>query len=256
MTPGVRAVRVVVAEIGARVIDWNRRFFAEVNGGAVDDPRVEVVIDDLARVVDDGNPTAALGGQLPHGIHDPRVQVVALGAQDPGGDHLVQGAEEGLGGQLPRQPGADHALGLPLLTGADGKGVPQLGANVFRYVHSPVQRARALARYLGRVRKGARVAVLGVLEVQMDLMAILEVVPVVVVVLQEIVLAVLKLVELVPLDNDKPTVVALREIAEGCMDKGFYQSGPLPRIPEYSRRKQYDRELELLHLICVFEKLF
>jgi spermidine synthase len=48
--PGVR--RVTVAEIGAKVVDWNRRFFADANGGAVDDRRVEVVIDDLARVVE------------------------------------------------------------------------------------------------------------------------------------------------------------------------------------------------------------
>jgi spermidine synthase len=48
--PGVR--HVTVAEIGAKVADWNRRFFAEANGGAVDDPRVEIVVDDLARVVE------------------------------------------------------------------------------------------------------------------------------------------------------------------------------------------------------------
>jgi spermidine synthase len=45
--------RVVVAEIGARVVEWNRRYFADANGRAVDDPRVEVVIDDLARVIAD-----------------------------------------------------------------------------------------------------------------------------------------------------------------------------------------------------------
>jgi len=45
--------RVVVAEIGAKVVDWNRRFFAEANGHAVDDPRVEVVIADLAAVIAD-----------------------------------------------------------------------------------------------------------------------------------------------------------------------------------------------------------
>jgi spermidine synthase len=44
--------RVVVAEIGARVVDWNRRYFAAANGDAVDDPRVGIVIDDLARVID------------------------------------------------------------------------------------------------------------------------------------------------------------------------------------------------------------
>ncbi|HSL17169.1 MAG TPA: spermidine synthase [Methylomirabilota bacterium] len=43
--------RVVVAEIGARVVDWNRRYFADANGGAVDDPRVGIVIDDLVRVI-------------------------------------------------------------------------------------------------------------------------------------------------------------------------------------------------------------
>jgi spermidine synthase len=47
--PGVG--RVVVAEIGAKVVEWNRRYFAEANGGAVDDPRVEVRIADLADVV-------------------------------------------------------------------------------------------------------------------------------------------------------------------------------------------------------------
>lgn len=47
--PGVE--RVVVAEIGARVEGWNRRFFAAVNGGAVDDPRVEVVVADVLEVL-------------------------------------------------------------------------------------------------------------------------------------------------------------------------------------------------------------
>jgi len=47
--PGV--ARVVVAEIGARVVDWNRRFFADANGRAVDDPRVEVRVADLGDVV-------------------------------------------------------------------------------------------------------------------------------------------------------------------------------------------------------------
>lgn len=43
--PGV--TRVVVAEIGARVLDWNRRLFAPFNGAAVDDPRVTVLVGDL-----------------------------------------------------------------------------------------------------------------------------------------------------------------------------------------------------------------
>ena len=49
-------VRVVVAEIGAKVVQWNRRYFAEVNGGAVDDPRVEVQVADLADVLADADP--------------------------------------------------------------------------------------------------------------------------------------------------------------------------------------------------------
>lgn len=47
--PGV--VRVVVAEIGARVADWNRLYFAPFNGHAVDDPRVVVRVADLADVL-------------------------------------------------------------------------------------------------------------------------------------------------------------------------------------------------------------
>jgi spermidine synthase len=44
--------RVLVAEIGAKVVDWNRRFFADANGYAVDDPRVDVRVADLAQVID------------------------------------------------------------------------------------------------------------------------------------------------------------------------------------------------------------
>ena len=43
--PGVG--RVVVAEIGRQVVTWNRRYFASVNGDALADPRVEVVIGDV-----------------------------------------------------------------------------------------------------------------------------------------------------------------------------------------------------------------
>lgn len=43
--------RVVVAEIGAKVVDWNRRYFAEVNGNALSDPRVQIRIADLADVL-------------------------------------------------------------------------------------------------------------------------------------------------------------------------------------------------------------
>jgi len=46
-----RVERVVVAEIGAGVVAWNRRYFAEANGRAVDDPRVEIRIADLAVVI-------------------------------------------------------------------------------------------------------------------------------------------------------------------------------------------------------------
>lgn len=44
--PGVEEV--VVVEIGAKVVEWNRRYFAAVNGNAVNDPRVTVKIGDLA----------------------------------------------------------------------------------------------------------------------------------------------------------------------------------------------------------------
>ena len=43
--PGVN--RVEVAEIGAKVVEWNRLYFAEVNGRAVDDPRTTVVVGDV-----------------------------------------------------------------------------------------------------------------------------------------------------------------------------------------------------------------
>ena len=47
--PGVTSVTVV--EIGAKVFEWNRRYFAEANGGAVDDPRVVARVGDLAEVL-------------------------------------------------------------------------------------------------------------------------------------------------------------------------------------------------------------
>jgi spermidine synthase len=43
--------RVIVCEVGARVVEWNRRWFADANGRAVDDPRVEVAIADVADVL-------------------------------------------------------------------------------------------------------------------------------------------------------------------------------------------------------------
>jgi len=42
---------VVAAEIGANVVEWNRRTFAAVNGAAVEDPRLEVVLDDEVAVL-------------------------------------------------------------------------------------------------------------------------------------------------------------------------------------------------------------
>jgi ABC-type branched-subunit amino acid transport system substrate-binding protein len=50
--------------------------------------------------------------------------------------------------------------GVPLLTGADGHGVPGLGSYVFRGVHAPSVRARALARWLAGTGKVQRVAVI------------------------------------------------------------------------------------------------
>jgi len=43
--PGVAVV--TVAEIGAKMADWNRRYFADANDCAVDDLRVRVVVADL-----------------------------------------------------------------------------------------------------------------------------------------------------------------------------------------------------------------
>jgi len=47
--PGVTGV--TVAELGAKVVDWNRRYFAATNGQAVDDPRVRVVVGDMAALL-------------------------------------------------------------------------------------------------------------------------------------------------------------------------------------------------------------
>jgi spermidine synthase len=47
--PGV--TRVVVAEIGAKVVTWNRKYFASINNNAADDPRVLVRVADVAGVV-------------------------------------------------------------------------------------------------------------------------------------------------------------------------------------------------------------
>jgi spermidine synthase len=42
---------VVVAEIGAKVVAWNRSYFADGNGDALDDPRVTVRVADVLEVV-------------------------------------------------------------------------------------------------------------------------------------------------------------------------------------------------------------
>ncbi len=47
--PGVATV--TVAEIGAKVFEWNRRYFAEANGHAVEDPRVRPAVGDLFDVL-------------------------------------------------------------------------------------------------------------------------------------------------------------------------------------------------------------
>lgn len=52
-----------------------------------------------------------------------------------------------------------QAEGVPLVTGADGHRVPELGSYVFRGVHAPAVRARALASWLASHRPKARVAV-------------------------------------------------------------------------------------------------
>ncbi len=46
---GVAAV--TVAELGAKVVEWNRAHFAASSGHALDDPRVRVVVGDLARLL-------------------------------------------------------------------------------------------------------------------------------------------------------------------------------------------------------------
>jgi spermidine synthase len=53
--PGVAAVEVV--EVGARVVDWNRRYFAAAHGCALDDARVRVRVADLAAVLRAAGPT-------------------------------------------------------------------------------------------------------------------------------------------------------------------------------------------------------
>jgi spermidine synthase len=47
--PGVE--HVTVAEIGPLVEEWNRRFFADANGSAVDDPRVRVQVADVLDIL-------------------------------------------------------------------------------------------------------------------------------------------------------------------------------------------------------------
>jgi spermidine synthase len=41
--------RIVVVELSEKVVDWNRRYFAAVDGGPLADERVSVVVDDLFR---------------------------------------------------------------------------------------------------------------------------------------------------------------------------------------------------------------
>ncbi|MHA7837969.1 MAG: spermidine synthase [bacterium] len=43
--------RIVVAEIEAHVVDWNRRWLAPLAGSPLDDPRLEVVVEDVHALV-------------------------------------------------------------------------------------------------------------------------------------------------------------------------------------------------------------
>ena len=45
------AARVIVAEVSPAVVEWNRRFVAELAGRPLEDPRVEVAVDDVADVM-------------------------------------------------------------------------------------------------------------------------------------------------------------------------------------------------------------
>ncbi len=44
--------RVVVTELSAKVVEWNRRYFTQCNDAAVDDPRVVVEVVDIARLLE------------------------------------------------------------------------------------------------------------------------------------------------------------------------------------------------------------
>lgn len=46
-----RGGRVVVAEISPAVVEWNRTFVADLAGRPLEDPRVEVVVEDVAEVI-------------------------------------------------------------------------------------------------------------------------------------------------------------------------------------------------------------
>lgn len=48
-------VRVQVAELLPEVLAWNREYLQSVNGGLVDDPRVEILIDDVLAVLTRAN---------------------------------------------------------------------------------------------------------------------------------------------------------------------------------------------------------
>jgi spermidine synthase len=49
-------VTVQVAELMPEVVEWNREHLQSVNGGLVDDARVEILIDDVLAVLTDANP--------------------------------------------------------------------------------------------------------------------------------------------------------------------------------------------------------
>lgn len=93
--PGI--ARVVVAEIGRKVVEWNRRYFAEENDHALEDRRVTVQVADLAEVlarnpgafnlllldVDNGPGWLAAGANA--GLYESRGLMACREALRPGG---------------------------------------------------------------------------------------------------------------------------------------------------------------------------
>ncbi len=49
---------VIVAELVPEVVDWNRTFMADVNGGLLEDPRVRVAVGDVWRAITNAKPAS------------------------------------------------------------------------------------------------------------------------------------------------------------------------------------------------------